>query len=86
MSDSTPATQCTIPQPGPSAEHESSCGLLGVAALPRPDAHALMLTRRLTIHCGRVTGHPEVRRTTGCRRACHRSILNRPLRPKSRKG
>jgi hypothetical protein len=52
MSDSTPATECTIPQPGPSAEHESSCGLLGVAALARPDAHA---NRRLTIHCGRVT-------------------------------
>ncbi len=40
MSDSTPATECTIPQPGPSAEHGSSCGLLGVAALARPDAHA----------------------------------------------
>jgi hypothetical protein len=39
MSDSTPATECTIPQPGPSAEHESSCGLLAVAALARPDAH-----------------------------------------------
>lgn len=22
MSDSTPATECTIPQPGPSAEHD----------------------------------------------------------------
>jgi len=39
MSDSTPATECTIPQPGPSAEYESSCGLLAVAALARPDAH-----------------------------------------------